>query len=310
MGLAIKLIHTNKLFVVAVACLSLAAVAVTLWWNRHLALIIDMVSAGTRLPVDVITIALVIMLVMGVINFIKNYLAGYACEGMSHSLRMGYARHIADQPFIEIEKLNAGEQMSRLQNEINGVSGYLNNNLFQLFDDIVRFIVTLVWLMSVNAYLTVASNLLGVVIIVYVAWSSKVIGAAAERGLAFKERMNRQAGVLIEMFPVIRLYDAFGFVSDGYKTAVGEWRSAITRMERVKAWLMSLSAILSCAPLAVLLFAGGHMAINGALSVGTLYIFINLSGNVSGVMMNMPGYITSFWQFAANVKRVAPFVKL
>ena len=122
--------------------------------------------------------------------------------------------------------------------------------------------------------------------------------------------MNRHAGTLIEMFPVIRLYDAFGFVSAGYRDAVGEWRVAITRMERVKAWLMSLSAILSCAPLAVLLFAGGHMAINGALSVGTLYIFINLSGNVSGVMMNMPGYITSFRQFAANVKRVAPFVKL
>jgi len=166
MGLILKLIRASRAHVVAAVCLSLTAVAVTLRWNRHLASIIDMVSAGTRLPVDIIAIALVIMIAMGVINFIKGYMAGYACESMSHSLRMGYARHIADQPFIEVEKLNAGEQMSRLQNEINGVSGYLNNNLFQLFDDTVRFIVTLVWLISVNTYLTVVFNLPGVVIIV------------------------------------------------------------------------------------------------------------------------------------------------
>ncbi len=50
------------------------------------------------------------------------------------------------------------------------------------------------------------------------------------------------------------------------------------------------------------------MAINGVITVGTLYIFLNLSGNVSGVMMNMPGYITAFRQFSSNMNRLSPQV--
>ena len=309
MSLLYNLLKQNKLTSAGAALACLLATAVALNWNAHLSGVIDMVAAGVKPPYAAVSRALCIMVVMGMTNFIKSWLEGYACESMSHDLRMGYAGHFAALPFIETEHLNAGEQLSKLQNEITGVSGYLNGNLFQLFDDMVKFIMTFTWLIAVNPALTLISNLPAFLIIFYVVWSSKVIGSAAEASQKAQGDMNRHADTLIGMFPVIRLYDAARTAAKGYENAVGEWTFKTIRMERTKARLMSLSAVLSNIPLLILFFSGGHMAINGALSVGTLYIFLNLSGNVSGVMMNMPRYITAFRQFAAGAKRLAPYIK-
>jgi hypothetical protein len=42
---------------------------------------------------------------------------------------MGYAKHFATLPITEIENLNAGEQLSQLQNEMSDISSFLRANL-------------------------------------------------------------------------------------------------------------------------------------------------------------------------------------
>jgi ABC-type multidrug transport system fused ATPase/permease subunit len=142
----------------------------------------------------------------------------------------------------------------------------------------------------------------------YVVWSSKIIGLATEQSQQAKGEMNQYADTLLTLFPIIRLYSATHMTLNGYINAIATWENHTIRLERKKAWLMSLSAILSSIPLLLLFLVGGHMTMNGILTVGTLYIFLNLSGNVSGVMMNMPGYITAFRQFSANMKRLSPHI--
>jgi len=44
---------------------------------------------------------------------------------MAHDLHMGFAKHFTLLSLAEIENINAGEQMSKLQNEMSEVSGFL-----------------------------------------------------------------------------------------------------------------------------------------------------------------------------------------
>jgi ABC-type multidrug transport system fused ATPase/permease subunit len=293
----------KALSILAVVSSGLTA-AVTFVWNIQLSEIINTVSAGYSPPSRAVLSALLTMLAMGVTNYAKAYIGGFACESMTHDLRVGYARRLSSLPFSEIEMLNAGERLSQLQNEIGGVSAYLNSNLFQLFDDCVRFLTTFMWLLFINPTLTLASNLPAFVIVAYVFWSSKTIGKAVVLSQQAKAEMNRFADTLLALFPVIRLYDASHMVLTGYETAAEQWEAQTILSERLRARLMSISALLTKIPLMLLFLVGGHLAINRALTVGTLYIFLNLSGNVSGVLMNMPGYIASFRQFSANMKRL------
>lgn len=68
--------------------------------------------------------------------------------------------------------------------------------------------------------------------------------------------------------------------------------------------LMSLSGLLSFVPLLLLLAFGGAMVIKGEISIGLFYIFIILSGNVSGFLQNMPNIYAAFRRFEATVGRL------
>lgn len=310
MKLLCKLLHKRRWLSAAAICASVLAAAIALWWNTQLSDIINLVSEGVSPSKDMILCSMVTMLAMGTTNYVKSYILGYTGEGMTHDLRMGYARHYASLPVAQIEKLNAGEQLSKLQNEIAGASGYLNGSLFQLLDDSVKLLSCLTWLFFVNPSLTLASNAPAFIIMGYVLWSSKVIGSAAELSQSAKCEMNRSADTLLALFPVIRLYDATRWVVKQYADTVKKWEHQTIRLERTKARLMSLSGVLGSIPLLFLFLVGGNMVIGGSLTIGGLYIFLNLSGNVSGVLLNMPSHVADFRQFTANAKRLAPNVLL
>ena len=305
-----KMLGKRKFSVFAAVIVSGLAAVATLWWNYQLSHIINKVSIGIAPARDIVLLILITALIIGAANYAKGHMAGYACEFMTHDLQMGYARFFSSLPFDKTEKLNTGEQLSKLQNEITGVSGYLKSDLFQLVDDSVRFFSTFIWLLIISPTLTITSNLPVITIVIYAFFSSKVISLATDRSQTAKGEINRYADTLLTLFPIIRLYNATRLTLNGYVNAINIWKNQTILMERKKAWLMSLSAVLSSIPLLLLFLVGGQMTINGVMTIGTLYIFLNLSGNVSGAMMNMPKYISNFRQFSTNAKRLSPYVLL
>ncbi len=303
-----KMLHKRKISLFLTIMVSVLTATLSLWWNAQLSQIINQVSVGILPPDKMILWALFTMFMIGVFNYIKTYCSKSTCEKMAHDLRMGYAHYFLLLSVEEAEKIITGEQLSKLQNEINAVSTYLNMNLFQLFDDGVRFLTTLIWLSSIHLTLTLAPNLPVVFIIIYILWSSKIIGIATESSQEAKGVMNQFSDTLLTMFPIIRLYQVTPMIQKEYKNAVNTWEKQTIRAERTRARLMSLSGALSLLPLILLFLVGGHMVISGTLTIGTLYICLNLSGNVSGVMKNMPSFIASFQQFSINMKRLSPYI--
>ena len=310
MKLFLMLVKNRKILSTATIITTIAPAAIQLWWNGQLSVIINTISTGHPPQSTTLIWAITTMFVMSGANYISVFITGYTCESMTHDLRMGYARYFACLPFFETEKLNAGEQLSKLQNEISDVSGYLSDQFFQLFGEAIRFVMTFSWLLFISPTLTLAVNLPSFLIMGYVIWSSKIISRATEQSQQAKGQMNQHADTLLTLFPIIRLYDGLRMTLSGYTKAVTTWEAHTVTAERTRARLMSLSAVLSNVPLLLILLIGGGMAIEGALTIGTLYIFINLSNNVTGaVLMNMPGRIAAFRQFSANMKRLEPMVK-
>lgn len=305
MTLFVQILKKRFLLTFTAVCASILLVAITLWWNIQLSDIINTISEGNTVSTNTIILAVIIIFVMCVFNYIKTYISSFACETLAHDLRTGYARYISLLPISEMEHLNAGEQVSKLQNEIDDVSRYLSDNLFQLVHDSISFISTFGWLLILNTKLTVVVNLPVFIIMVYVFYSSKIISSVTKHSQQAKGRINKYADTLLTLFPIIWLYDATCMIVRNYNKEVGEWEYQTVRAERIQARLMSLSGLLSNIPLMLLFLVGGGMVIKGTLTVGTLYVFLNLSKNVSGVMMNMPKFIAAFRKFSVNMNRLS-----
>ena len=310
MGLVKELLGRRLAIVLATVALSGLAISVSLWWNRQLSDIINEMNAKTAVaPASIGLVAVTVALSAG-LSFGLALLSGWACETLAHDLRMGYARHFAGLTLPEIEGLNAGEQLSKLQNEITDVSTFLRGNLFSIVDDTIRFVGTFAYLICLNPKLALLANLPVAVLMWYTVWSSRRIGALAQASQQANAEMSGFAETLTTLFPVIKLFQAAPLLAARHGEALARWEDATIREERTRARLMSPSGAFSFLPLLLLFLIGGLQILQGESSIGVLYIFVNLSGNVSGVLMNLPGRIAGFRRFTANMARLKPQVEL
>ena len=299
-----ELIKLHKfLFIIAVLCTFLAVI-LNLCWNSFLAEMIDGLEDTGFFCFENGMRGTFIILLHTISEYLSSWLALYTCEIFAHEMRIGYVRYYLHSDIRILSKLNVGEEQSAMQNELKDVSDYLNQNLFALLKQFGTFVVTVVFLFCQNVKLAMLSIVPVVPLIIYCSFSSKIIKHYTEHCLDSKKKINGLADMILELFPVIQVYDSYKLMKIAMEENLSEWENANVKKERISARLMSLSGVLSFVPLLVLLGFGGSMVINGEISIGTFYIFINLSGNVSGFLQNMPGIYANFRRFCASVDKL------
>ncbi|MBD5527316.1 MAG: ABC transporter ATP-binding protein [Lachnospiraceae bacterium] len=303
-----QLIKLHKfLFMIAILFTFLSIIS-NLCWNKFLAKTLDIFGDAAFFNFEnsshMISTLFITGIVVILLHTISEYLSSYTCEIFAHEMRMGYVRYYLQSDFQILSKLNVGEEQSAMQNELKDVSDYLNQNLFSLMKQFGTFAVTVVFLFCQNIKLAILSIFPVIPLIIYCSFSSKVIKNYTQQCLNSKKKINGLADMILELFPIIQVYDSYRLIKSTMWENLLEWENANVRKERIYARLMSLSGVLSFVPLLLLLGFGGAMVINGEISTGTFYIFINLSGNVSGFLQNMPGIYANFRRFGASVDKL------
>lgn len=291
---------------------ALLSIILNLCWNKFLAGLLDILGGTTTVDFEngshvvfaVLPTGIFIILLHTISEYLSSYLASYTCEIFAHEMRMAYVRYYLQGDIRMLSRLNVGEEQSAMQNELKDISDYLNENLFSLVKQFGTFAVTVVFLLSQNVKLASISILPVIPLIVYCACSSKIIKNYTAQCQSSKQKINGLADMILELFQIIQVYDAYKLIKGTMAENLSKWEKTNVKKERVTAGLMSLSGVLSFVPLLLLFGAGGAMVINGEISIGIFYIFINLSGSVSGFLQNMPGIYANFRRFGASVDRL------
>lgn len=302
-----RLIRRHKFLFLTAVFLTILSVFLNLCWNKFLMELLDSLgdslafSAADKTAARFFRQGISTVLLLALSEFSSFYLASLVCEIFSHDLRMGYVRFYLSSDIRTLSGLRAGEEQSAMQNELMDISNYFQENLFSFMKQFVTFIFTVLFLFSQNRKLTLLSTLPVFPLIVYCYFTGKIIKGYTEQCQRYKKQTNGLADILLELFPVIWVYDAYRLMRHTIDERIREWQDANIKKERVSARLMSLSGLLSFFPLLLLLGIGGTMAVKGEISVGTFYIFINLSGHVSGFLQNMPNIYAGFRKFEASV---------
>ena len=282
--------------------------AIVLVWNRQLAVLIDLVTSGQAVTKSIIMNLVVILAAYILMSGATTFISGVTCTGINYSLRQNYIQKISNQN-LPTQKLNGGKEASVLLNELTAVANFISENLFFMFDSLIKFIGSFGWLIYLNPFLAITSNLPVFFIINYISFSSKILQKYTLKTNEENSKINSVTDSLMNLFPVIRLYQAQKMILKNYSSLLTEWEKLNISMEKKKALLMSISAVITNIPLLLIILIGGKLVILGKLSLGELYVFISLSGNVSGILMNMPSFIMQFRIFGANLKKLnAPVI--
>ena len=304
MKFVLRLFQNRKGTVLLTLLCCAGSVISTLAWNKELAVLIDGVQGGMGLDRERVAWCVVYLVLAALLQGAMQFLSGYAGEYAVHDLRMRLAKTTMGREYASIAKENSAELVSLQQNEMEDINRYISDNLFTLCTTAISFVLNLLFLLMQNAKLTLLYLLPVAGMAVYTTLSGKVIYRYTKREQEQQRKMNGVAGTLLSLFPVVRIYEAETLLKESYRRRIDGWKDAVVTQEKTKAKLMSISGMLSCIPLVLLMLVGGRMVLKGTLTIGMLYVFINLSGNVSGVMINISVHLANFRRFCGNLERV------
>ena len=276
---------------------------INLIWNKELAVLIDLVTSGKAVTQSIIVNLLLILAAYILMSGASTFVSGVTCTCINYSLRQNYIQKFSHKD-LHLQKLSGGKEASILLNELTAVSNFISDNLFFMFDSLIKFIGSFGWLIFLNPFLALTANLPVFFIIIYISYSSKILQKYTIKTNEENSKINSVTDSLMNLFPVIKLYQAQKMILENYSAILSKWENLNVSMEKKKALLMSISAVMTCIPLLLLILIGGKLVILGKLTLGELYVFISLSGNVSGVLMNMPSFIMQLRIFGANLKKL------
>lgn len=265
--------------------------AVNFVWNDHLAELVNCVSAGTPVTSAWIRFFIIILFVYIAFSGLSSFVSTYTCETINYHIRKSYAEKL----------ISTGADVSCFLNQTNAVCAFISGNLFFIIESAIKFVGTFVWFLTLNPFLALTTNLPCFLILVYVSATSKVLQKYTIESNGEKAKLNALTETVVSLFPVIKLYDAWPVMKTTFEGAVRNWEDVTVRSEQKHAFLMSISAVLTCIPLMLTIWIGGMLVIKGSMTLGDMFIFINLSGNVSGILMNMPSFVGQFRVFLGNM---------
>ena len=237
--------------------------------------------AGARLN-WLIAVMVAVPLINGLIGVWMNYLVTWMSLGVMFDLRNEMYAKMLRQSLRFFTNVKSGEILSRIQNDVGGVAGVVSGTLVSFATNGLIVVTTLVVLFRIDWQLTlVAVGVLPLFIL-----PTRRVGQIRHRlSTQTQERLAEltsymQETLSVSGFLLTRLFGARAYEQERFRAKAGAVRDLALKQSMAGRWfLMWLLMFASIGPALIYLF-GGHAAMAGRITVGTIVAFVTYLGRL------------------------------
>jgi ATP-binding cassette, subfamily B, bacterial len=250
----------------------------------------------------------------GLVGVAQAYQSTVISQGIVARLRGQLFTRLLDQPVAFFTHRKAGDLLSRINTDIDGVEDVVTDTVFGLVSNALVTIATLVLMLRFSWQLTLAV----VVMIPLVAMPARRAGRATykARGRTQGQR-GQMTAYLQEILGIsgIMLVKAFGTEREERQRFAGmndELRALEVRQNLIGQWFGMLMTTLQTAGPALMILFGGWLVVAGRASVGTVFVFATVLGqrlagavtSLAGMHVNITGSLALFGRLFSYIDRV------
>ncbi len=249
----------------------------------------------------------------GLTGVAQAYLSTVISQGIVARLRRQLFSRLLDQPVAFFTHGKAGDLLSRINTDIDGVEDVVTDTVFGLVSSALVTIATLALMLSFSWQLTLAV----VVMIPLVGLPARRAGRATykARGQTQVQR-GQMTAYLQEILGIsgIMLVKAFGKEPAERQRFAGmndELQALEIRQNLIGQWFGMLMSTLQTAGPALMILFGGWLVVTGRASVGTVFVFATVLGarlagavtSLAGMHVNINGSLALFGRLFAYIDR-------
>jgi ATP-binding cassette subfamily B protein len=249
----------------------------------------------------------------GLVGVAESYLSTLISQGIVATLRGELFEALLDQPVGFFTGHRAGDLLSRINTDIDGVEDVVTDTVFGLISNVLVTVATLALMFSFSWPLTLAV----LVMIPLVGLPTRKAGQAtyAARGRTQRQR-GAMSAYLQEILGIsgIMLVKAFGKAPaerDRFGQLNAELRGLEVRQNLIAQWFRMLMTTVQTAGPALMILFGGWLVVTGRATVGTVFVFATVLGarlagavtSLAGMHVNITGSLALFGRLFAYTDR-------
>jgi ATP-binding cassette subfamily B protein len=251
-------------------------------------------------------------LLSGLIGVWQNYLITVMSQGVMFDLRNRMYEKLLAQSLRFFTNTKSGEILSRVQNDVGGVQGVVAGTLVALATNTLMVVTTLVVIFGMDWKL----SLIAISVLPLFILPTRTVGKIRKKlSSQTQERLAELTAYLQETLSVsgyllTRLFGAQAYEKKRFSEKAASVRDLQIRQSMVGRWFfLSLMLFASIGPALIFLF-GGHEAISGTLTVGTIVAFVTYLARLYGPVSGLVNVHVDIMSGAALFQRIFEYLDL
>lgn len=245
-------------------------------------------------------------LVNGLLGVVQRYFSARIGEGIIYDLRRDLYEHLQRLSLRFFTNTHAGELMSRLNNDVVGAQRAVTGTLVTLASNSVSLVATLIVMLGLEWRLT----LLGVAILPLFVLPARRIGRTLRRitreSMDLNARMNAVINETLNISGAL-LVKIFGRYNDEirrFAERAADVRDIGVRQAVIGRWFTLGLSLVSAIGTALVFWAGGHLVLQGAFTIGTIVAFTAYLRELYGPLMALSNVRVDFATSMVSFERV------
>jgi ATP-binding cassette subfamily B protein len=268
------------------------------------ALIDTILPEGNVMWLNLTALALVaIPILTGLINVLQRHHSARAGEGIIHDLRQQMYGHLQKMSLRFFTHTKAGEIVSRFNNDVVGAQNAITGTIPNIVTNTVVLVSTLVIMIMIDWRLT----LLSVVVTPLFLLPARRVGvilrsirrAAMEHNAEMSTIINETLSINGAL--LVKTFGSEERERERFEKSNVAVRDIGVRRAQVGQWFFMGLSISGAIGTALVYWAGGHLVLDGALTIGTIVAFVaylyRLYGPISALSNVQVEFVTSMVSF-------------
>jgi subfamily B ATP-binding cassette protein MsbA len=250
-------------------------------------------------------IAVIVIAALGAIsNYTQKYLTSSVAQHVTHDLRQTLYSHIHRLSLDYHDRKYTGDLISRLTSDIDSIQNLITSGALGSVISALTLVGMIVVMLCMNWRLTVIA-LCVVPLLFFVVFNYTRRIKTASREVRKKE--GEMVSVVQEVLSAIRVVKAFASEEYEQQRFVEESRASIgiaLQVRNMKAKLSPAVDLIVALGTCTVLWFGGRLALKGALSAGSLVLFIWYLGKMYKPIRDMSKMIDAYSKAAVGFERI------
>ena len=270
-------------------------------------------SIVTTMAVAVALLAIASALV----NIVVRWISAKIGEGLIYDLRSQVFRHVQEQSIAFFTRTQTGALISRINSDVIGAQRAFTSTFSGIISNVLTLVLVVGTMLALSWQITVASLLLLPIFLAPTKW----IGARLQGYTRDSFEVNAQmSSTMTERFNVsgallVKLYGDLNQESKEFKTKARKVADIGISMAMLNTFFFIALISIAALATAIAYGIGGHLAIDGAITVGSLIAITTLLARLYGplvalatVRVDVMGALVSF-ERVFEVLDLEPMVK-